>query len=80
MGKVVLIQQDVLRDIYQEMKEIRRQLRRLQARDITFQVQAPNGQTYTYTSGDGTNWIDPSDGTLHYVFGGVEYKLTGTAV
>jgi hypothetical protein len=63
MGKVVHVQQDVLRDIYQELRELRRQLRRLQARDVTFNVQVPTGDTYFLTPGDGSNWIDSSDGS-----------------
>lgn len=80
MGLVQRIPFDPVVDIYRQLRQLRTDINRLGSRGTTFPIQTPTGQTFNFTPGDGTNWIDSSDGSLHYMLGGIEYKLVGTVV
>ena len=80
MGRVVRTSPDALQDIYQQLRHLRTEVTRLRARGVTFEIKIPTGQTYTLTPGDGENWIDPTDGSLHWRVGGHEYMINGTVL
>jgi hypothetical protein len=70
---------DPILNLYIRIQQLENLIRRTR-KPIRVPLTSGTQTSFTLEEGDGSIWIDVDDGSLHWISGGVERKITGTIV